>query len=262
MSLLGHAVGALAQFPAITGTAIVAGLAGKFLFDKAAQVLIIATGTKMGFMAAQRGGSIFGSAQSMAGGKKGVGKLGGRALKGAGAVGVGLNAIQGVSQIAGGDTAGGIGNIAGSVLGGIIGSIFFPGAGTLIGATIGGQIGSLIGSSIGGEKRAAGGNVNVPAGTVLVNDGSRKEFAVSNASKIMTDVQTGQQMAMATPNIDMSPLSRQMESMTRVLQSADNRLNQMVSGLNMLVGSGETTARYTKRIAEKPGPYGSAVQIA
>jgi hypothetical protein len=120
----------------------------------------------------------------------------------------------------------------------------------------------LIGSSIGGEKRAAGGNVNVPAGTVLVNDGSRKEFAVSNASKIMTDVQTGQQMAMAMPNIDMSPLSRQMESMTRVLQSADNRLNQMVSGLNMLVGSGETTARYTKRIAEKPGPYGSAVQIA
>jgi hypothetical protein len=262
MSLLGHAVGALAQFPAITGTAIVAGLAGKFLFDKAAQVLIIATGTKMGFMAAQRGGSIFGSAQSMAGGKKGVGKLGGMALKGAGAVGVGLNAIQGVSQIAGGDTAGGIGNITGSVLGGIIGSIFLPGAGTLIGAAIGGQIGSLVGSSIGGEKRAASGNVNVPAGTVLVNDGSQKEFAVSNASKIMTDVQTGQQIAMAMPNIDMSPLSRQMESMTRVLQSADNRLNQMVSGLNMLVGSGETTARYTKRIAEKPGPYGSAVQIA
>ena len=262
MGGIGNIVGGLAQMPVITGTAIAGVLAGKYLFDKATQIGIIAIGTKMGFMAAKGSGrSLFGVGSDMIGGKKGAGKLGGMALKGAGAVGVGLNAIQGASQLAGGDTAGGVGTIAGTVIGGLLGLFGGPG-GALLGATIGGQLGSLIGSSIGGEKRAAGGNVNVPAGTVLVNDGSRREFAVSNASKIMTDVQTGQQMAMAMPNIDMSPLSRQMESMTRVLQSADNRLNQMVSGLNMLVGSGETTARYTKRIAEKPGPYGSAVQIA
>ena len=126
---------ALAKAPALTAGLIASGLAGKFLFNKAVQIGIIAAGTRIG-TAGGRGIGAGGLA------RKGLGYAG----KGVGAVG-GLGiATGGVLQAGSAETTGGkamgVGTAAlgGALTGAMIGSII-PLVGTAVGAAIGGALG-------------------------------------------------------------------------------------------------------------------------
>jgi hypothetical protein len=67
---------------------------------------------------------------------------------------------------------------------------------------------------------------------------------------------------MATPDLNLSPVVSQMTMLNSTLASADNKLQEMIKGVNTLVGYSETTARATKRTADRNGPYGAEIQIA
>jgi hypothetical protein len=252
MKFFANSAAILAQFPTVAATALGGILVGKVLFGPAAQILIITEGVRRGMLAAG-GGGMFGGVGKTA---RGAGRF---LARGAGALSVGTGLLYGGSQAMSDDAKTqkeGIGRMIGTG----IGALGFMG-GPLLG-TLTTMVGSEIGAQIG--KRFPAGSGNVSANTVLVNDGPRKEYAMTTmgASKILTDIQTGNQIAMATPDLNLSPVVSQMTMLNSTLASADNKLQEMIKGVNTLVGYSETTARATKRTADRNGPYGAEIQIA
>ena len=158
---------ALAGAPAITATLLLGGLAGKFLFGPAMQILITAKGVAMG-MRMSNGMGLF---KSMGG--KGVGGMfkggpgkggafGSFARSGIGRVaapiGIGMNVLSAGSNLADGNkdnNASAYGTIAGSVLGGLLGLVGGP-AGAMLGASLGGMAGGAIGGMFEGKQFGGG----------------------------------------------------------------------------------------------------------
>jgi hypothetical protein len=253
MKFFANSAAILAQFPTVAATALGGILVGKVLFGPAAQILIITEGVRRGMLAAGGGGGMFGGVGKTA---RGAGRF---LARGAGALSVGTGLLYGGSQAMSDDAKTqkeGIGRMIGTGIG-ALGFISKPLLGTLTT-----MVGSEIGAQIG--KRFPAGSGNVSANTVLVNDGPRREYAMTTmgASKILTDIQTGNQIAMATPDLNLSPVVSQMTMLNNTLSSADNKLQEMIKGVNTLVGYSETTARATKRTADRNGPYGAEIQVA
>lgn len=221
----------LKESPNLTAGLIVGALTGKFLFDKAAQIAIIAAGVRLGSPG-------------------GLARLGGAAVR----TGGGLGLAAGVGTVAGGTALAasgekglGIGTAAagGALTGAQIGSLIAPGIGTAIGLVLGGLVGAgagYIGSMAAPDGMQFGGIINPTRATLVGEDGP--------------EIIRSTQRANVTSNNDLEsmfnlePLETKMGTLVSELNAANKTLNDMVNGVNTLVAvnsralkANETTAR-------------------
>ena len=273
-SLMGGVGGltqAIAGIPALTGTAIAGVLAGKFLFDKAERIAIIAAGVKIGNkgltglmkgMGLGKGGALskmLGMKGGIAGkGLKGAGMLGGRLLPGLGAaIGIGSSASMLFSkdeETKAKGKGGLAGAAGGAALGAAIGSVV-PVIGTVIGGLIGAGLGSMGGQFVGGklakrdkpEGREFGG-LMIPeiiepeprqfGGGMDASEATAKPYLVGEkgpeivAPKVASSVVANQDLQ---KTFDTEQLENQMSTMVSELNAANKTLTNMVNSVNTLV---------------------------
>ncbi len=226
---------ALAKAPYLTATLFAGALTGKFLFNKATQIGIIAAGTSIGTQGLGKtigsitqgfkpGGAIRGAGGFL--GKVGVGGIGAAGL-----------AVSG--GLAGGDTfeekAGGV--IGSAASGALLGSVI-PGVGTTVGAVLGGLYGLVKAS---GAMQFGG---NMDAGKTFLVGESGPEMVTAGTKSTVTansDLKS---------TFDTTALETKMAGMITELNSANKTLSNMVNGVNTLVAvesralkAVETTAR-------------------
>ena len=198
------------EAPGLVGAAVITGLAGKYLFEYAAQVGIIATGVRLGMFGPRGFGAAF----------RGI--LGPllRTLRTLGVAVAGIAAALTVLQSLGkafsddpGERASGVGGLAGAaagavggrIIGGSIGAIGGP-LGIALGTTIGGILGQQLGELVSSRQVGTVGATGLPAepANILttVERGERvlnaqETAAVNNATpdpRISTLVEANQQM--------------------------------------------------------------------
>ena len=241
MKGVGGLVAGIADVPALTGAAIGGILAGKFLFNRADQIGIVAAGTSIG-----TGGGLTKLAQGL--GLKGVtggrvAGMAGRALPGLGAaIGVGSSASMLASDDEDTRRKGkfGLGGAAaGALAGAAIGSII-PGLGTVVGGLIGAGLGSM-GGQFAGARQFGGG---MDAGKTYLT-GERGPELITTGTKSTV---TANEDLKATFNTE--ALENKMSIMVTELTAANKTLASMVNGVNTLVAvegralkAVETTAR-------------------
>jgi len=222
---------ALAKAPYLTASLFTAGLAGKFLFNKAMQIGIIAAGTRLGNS---------GVMQSIGGLKSGLGKAAG----GLGKVGMGAAGVAGLAYSGGlaesAETPGGkaLGIAGAAASGALTGAVFGPG-GAIIGGLLGAGYGAI--KAYDGE-RAVGGPMD-EGKTYLVGEKGPEVVTVGAKSTV-----TANQDLQKT--FDTSALETKMAAMSTELNNANKALASMVNGVNTLVAvesralkAVETTAR-------------------
>ena len=237
---------ALAKAPALTAGLFAAGLAGKFLFNKAGQIGIVAAGVRigqrgLGSILKGRAGGLIKGAPGKGGGfgsfaRSGVGRA-------SGALGVGLTGMSAYSNLTDGDdtnNASAYGGIAGTAIGGLLGLLGGP-AGALLGASLGGMAGEAIGGMFGG-KRAFGGGMD--AGKTYLTGERGPEMITAGTSSTVTansDLKN---------TFNTEALESKMSGMMTELSTANKTLASMVNGVNTLVAvesralkAVETTAR-------------------
>lgn len=131
--------------PGATAGILAAGLAGKYLFDKASQILIIAAGTAIGNGGLTKMlGSLSGTFMST------IGSLGGMFLKLSGLLAAVVGVLSSVAMIFDEKTRGqGVGGIAGAVGGGMAAAAIGKMIGGTIGTFLGGPLGTAAGIAIG-----------------------------------------------------------------------------------------------------------------
>ena len=244
MKGVGGLVAGVAQIPALTGTALVGILAGKFLLDKAGQTAVVFTGTLGALKAAGLGsGGMLGNLFGGKGGKRAAGaaRFGAtRLLPGIGAtIGVGSSAGQLMNKDKSDDAAG-IGGLVGAGLGGLLGLIGGPG-GALLGAGLGSMAGQFVGGMFGGGRQFGGGMdaskmyLTGEKGPELITTGTKSTVTANNDLKA---------------TFDTTALETKMAGMITELNNANKTLSSMVNGVNTLVAvesralkAVETTAR-------------------
>ncbi len=228
---------ALAKAPYLTATLIGTALGGKFLFNKAAQIGIIAAGTSIGM----RGlGRTIGSVT------KGFGK-GGAARGALGFMGrTGLGAAGAAGLAYSGGLASGesneekiLGALGSAASGALLGSAIAPGIGTAIGGALGGAYGLM--KAYGGEKQFGGG---MDEGKTYLTGERGPELITAGTKSTVTANQDLQK------TFDTSALETKMAAMSTELNNANKALASMVNGVNTLVAvesralkAVETTAR-------------------
>jgi DNA-binding transcriptional MerR regulator len=223
---------ALGKAPGLTAGLITAGLAGKFLFTEAKNVMIIAAGTALGQT------KLLNSIQGLKTlGTRGMGPVG----KGLGAIGGGAAVLGGAAQAGTADTTGGkvMGAIT-SALGGALAGFSIAGlAGILPGLAAGGVIGG-IGAFAGGRQFGGG----MDAGKTYLVGESGPEMITSGTAGTVSANQDLKDI------FDTTALETKMASMTTELNNANKALTSMVNGVNTLVAvesralkAVETTAR-------------------
>lgn len=209
MGGLGNIANILAGIPALTGTALASIIVGRYMFDKATQIGIIAAGTAIGT------GKLTGLLGRVGGAAGAAGKFGlTRALPAAGAVlGIGSSAGMLMDEDKSNDAAGkgGLaGAAAGAALGAAIGSIV-PGLGTVVGGLIGAGLGSFGGQAVGGMfggEKAFGGPLDTgrsylvgekgpelittgTSSTVTANDDLKETFNTETLEKHLASISSG-----------------------------------------------------------------------
>jgi hypothetical protein len=228
----------LKDSPALTAGLLAGALTGKFLFDKAAQIGIIAAGTRLG--TAHIAGSSTMGGLAKTGMKGGLRTAGGIGLM-AGGTGIAATAESNAGKAAGVamSTAGG------ALTGATIGSVV-PIIGTLAGAIIGGAIG-LTSGVLGMQANQTpgmqfGGGMDMGK-TYLV--GERGPEMVTAGSKSTVTANSD-----LKSTFDTTALETKMASLVTEMNSANKTLTNMVNGVNTLVAvesralkAVETTAR-------------------
>jgi len=219
----------LAKSPATTATVLAGILTGKFLFNKAGQIGIIAAGTAIG-----TGRGMGGILKSLGMGKH-AGKVAGAAKFGASRAVPGLGAAIGVgsslSMMASDDKDtqrqgqfGLGGAAAGAATGALIGSVV-PVIGTLIGGLIGAGLGAAAGQYAGAKEFGGG------------MDGGRPYLVGENGPEIVSTKSNS--TVSANKNLESTfntkGLENKMSSMISELNSANKTLTSMVNGVNTLV---------------------------
>jgi len=228
---------ALAKAPYLTATLFTGALAGKFLFNKAAQIGIIAAGTSIGMRGLGRtlgsigqgfkpGGAIRGAGGFI--GKVGLGGVGAAGLAMAG--GMAADAETGIEKLAG---------VAGTAASGALLGSVIPGVGTTIGAVLGGLYGLV--KAYGGERQFGGG---MDTGKMYLTGESGPELITTGTKSTVTSNKD------LKSTFDTTALETKMSSMITELNSANKTLSSMVNGVNTLVAvesralkAVETTAR-------------------
>ena len=232
MGGLGGIASVLAKSPALTGTAIAGILAGKYLFNKGAQIAIVAAGTRMGTAHLMGGsmGGMLGKGGRMAGG------MAGRLLPGLGAaIGIGSS----LSMLASDDKeqqSKGKAGLGGAAAGALIGTMIAPGVGTLIGA----GIGSMAGQMFGGGKQFGGG---MDAGKTYLTGERGPEMVTAGTSSAVTANHDLQKI------FNTEALESKMNSMVTALNSANTNLTNMVNGVNTLVAVDGRVMRAVEKTA-------------
>ena len=231
----------LAKAPYLTATLIGTALGGKFLFNKAAQIGIIAAGTKLGTMNLSQGlmktlKSGVGASFAKGGAARGAMAFGGRAgIAGLGAGGLAYSGGLATGESAGEKTAGVLGSAAS---GAMMGSMF-----GMPGALIGGALGAAYGGykALSGAKAFGGG---MDAGKTYLTGERGPELVTAGTKSTVT---TNNDL-MRT--FDTSALESKMATMNMELGNANKALANMVNGVNTLVAvesralkAVETTAR-------------------
>ena len=224
----------LKDSPVLTASLIAGALTGKFLFDKAGQIAIIAAGVRLG----APGGGLGALAGSLGKGAKGAIALGGLATAG---VGVGMAAAGNTG--AGALTAAGGGALTGAQIG-----LMFGPKGALVGGLIGG-IGGLLSALVAGRDTPEGkqfGGIIDPAMPTLVGESG-------------PEVITSTQRANVTSNNDLSemlnlePLETKMGTLVSELNAANKTLSDVVNGVNTLVAVESRALKATETTARKVG---------
>ena len=229
---------ALGKAPGLTAGLITAGLAGKYLFTEAKNVMIIAAGTALG----QRG--MLKSLGGMLGaGKKGLGFAG----KGLGVLGGGAAVLGGAAQASTGETRGekalGLGSsvLGGALAGASYGKIFgLPGL--AVGAGLGGLVG-LAGLMMNDNKRAFGGGMD--AGKTYLTGERGPELVTAGTKSTVT---TNNDL-MRT--FDTSALESKMATMNMELGNANKALANVVNGVNTLVAVESRALKAVEKTARK-----------
>ena len=219
----------LAKSPATTATVLAGILTGKFLFNKAAQIGIIAAGTAIG-TGRGMGGLLKGLGMGKHAGKvAGAAKFGAsRAVPGLGAaIGVGSSLSMMASDDKDTQRQGqfGLGGAAaGAATGALIGSVV-PVIGTLIGGLIGAGLGAAAGQYAGAKEFGGG------------MDGGRPYLVGENGPEIVSTKSNS--TVSANKNLESTfntkGLENKMSSMISELNSANKTLTSMVNGVNTLV---------------------------
>ena len=222
----------LAKSPATTATVLAGILTGKFLFNKAAQIGIIAAGTAIG-----TGRGVGGLLKGLGMGKH-AGKVAGAAKFGASRAVPGLGAAIGVgsslSMMASDDKDvqkqgqyGLGGAAAGAATGALIGSVV-PVIGTLIGGLIGAGLGAMAGQAVGApEGRQFGGDMDVGK-TYLTGEAGPELITAKTNSTVTSNTDLKN-------TFNTKALEHKMQSMVTELNSANKTLTSMVNGVNTLV---------------------------
>ena len=227
---------ALAKAPYLTATLIGTALGGKFLFNKAAQIGIIAAGTSIGTQGLGKTLGSIGKGFGPGGAVRGAGALLGKVgLGGIGAAGLAVTGGMAASGETGLEKFAGVAGSAAS--GALLGSVI-PGVGTTVGAVLGGLYGLVKAS---GAMQFGG---NMDAGqTYLV--GERGPEMITSGTK--STVTANQDLK---DTFDTSALETKMATLVTEMNSANKTLTNMVNGVNTLVAvesralkAVETTAR-------------------
>jgi hypothetical protein len=218
----------LKDAPALTAGLLAGALTGKFLFDKAAQIGIVAAGTRIGTAHIAGQQTMTGLAKK--GLKGGLGAVGGLGLVagGAGMAATGSPGLGIMSGVAGGALTGfSVGGIPGAIIGGILG-----------GGAAG--IGALMNKS--DNARAFGGPMT--AGSTYLTGERGPELVTAGKSSTVTANNDLQRI------FNTDALEAKMNTMVTALNTANQSLTNMVNGVNTLVAvegralkAVETTAR-------------------
>ena len=225
MGGLGGLANILARSPALTGTAIAGILAGKFLFNKAMQISIVAAGTRLGTSHLMGGGMM----GTLGKGARVAGGMAGRALPAVGAaVGVGSSLAMLSSEDE--DTrargkAGLGGAAAGALAGAAIGSVI-PGVGTVVGGLIGAGLGSMGGQMFGGKRQFGGG---MDAGKTYLTGERGPELVTAGTSSAVTSNADLQNI------FNTAALEAKMTSMLTALNATNQSITNVANGVNTLV---------------------------
>ena len=222
---------ALGKAPGLTAGLLTAGLAGKYLFTEAKQIMIIAAGTTLGQT------KLLSSIQGLKTlGAKGMGPVG----KGLGAIGGGAALIGGAAQAGTADTTGG--KILGVITSGIGGALTGLAFGGIPGAVAGGIGGLALGGISAVAGRQFGGGMD-PGKTYLTGEAgpeliTTREQSVATANRDLRDT------------FSTEALEGKMSSMVTAMTEANKTFANVASGVNTLIAvesralkAVETTAR-------------------
>jgi hypothetical protein len=221
---------ALAKAPYLTASLFTAGLAGKFLFNKAMQIGIIAAGTRLGNSGVMQ--SIGGLKSGLKVGAKGLGRVG---LGGVGAAGLAYSGGLAAGESTEEKILGVLGSAAsGAMLGSVI-----PGVGTVIGGALGAAYGGY--KALSGARAFGGG---MDAGKTYLTGERGPELVTAGKSSTVTANNDLQRI------FNTDALEAKMNTMVTALNTANQSLTNMVNGVNTLVAvegralkAVETTAR-------------------
>ena len=229
----------LKENPALTAGLFAGALTGKFLFDKAAQIGIIAAGTRIG--TAHIAGSSTMAGLAKTGMKGGLRTAGGLGLM-AGGTGLAATAESNAGKAAGVAMSAAGGALTGATIGSVI-----PLVGTLAGAIIGGAIGLTTGVlGMQANKtpgRQFGGSME-GGQTYLVGERGPELVTAGTSSTV-----TANQDLQST--FDTTALETKMASMITELNSANKTLSSMVNGVNTLVAVESRALRAVEKTARK-----------
>ena len=222
---------ALGKAPGLTAGLLTAGLAGKYLFTEAKQIMIIAAGTALGQT------KLLNSVQGLKTlGARGMGPVG----KGLGAIGGGAALIGGAAQAGTADTTGG--KILGVITSGIGGALTGLAFGGIPGAVAGGIGGLALGGISAVAGRQFGGGMD-PGKTYLTGEAgpeliTTREQSVATANRDLKDT------------FSTEALEGKMSNMVTAMTEANKTFANVASGVNTLIAvesralkAVETTAR-------------------
>ena len=232
MGGLGGLAATMAKSPALTGTAIASILAGRFLFDKATQIGIVAAGVKIG----NQGLGGLANMLGLKGKGGGIGRFAGAAGRALPAVGAAIGVGSSAAMLGNKDTRKqGLFGLGGAAAGAAIGTMFLPGVGTLIGAGLGSMVGQFAGARQFGGGMDAGKTYLVgEKGPELVTAGTKSAVTSNNDMNAIFNTEA---------------LESKMNSMVSALNSTNTSLTNMVNGVNTLVAVESRALRAVEKTA-------------
>ncbi len=227
----GGIANALSKAPYLTATILLGGLAGKYLFNKAAQIGIIAAGTSIGFRGVGK------TLSSIAGnfGKGGAARSAGKFLGKAGLVGAGLSG----AALAGGSENAGVNILGSAASGALAGSAF-----GLYGALAGGALGLGYGTfkALSGQRQFGGG---MDMGKTYLTGERGPELVTPNVSSAVTSNNDLRNI------FNTQELESKMNNMVTALNSTNQGISNMVNGVNTLVAVESRALKAVEKTARR-----------
>ncbi len=227
----GGIANALSKAPYLTATILLGGLAGKYLFNKASQIGIIAAGTSIGTKGLGKTiSSLMGSF-----GKGGAARSAGKFLGKAGLVGAGLSG----AALAGGSENAGVNILGSAASGALAGSAF-----GLYGALAGGALGLGYGTfkALSGQRQFGGG---MDMGKTYLTGERGPELVTPNVSSAVTSNNDLRNI------FNTQELESKMNNMVTALNSTNQGISNMVNGVNTLVAVESRALKAVEKTARR-----------